>query len=154
MSRDDQNRFSVLVLERDVLMYRKYKNRYNFYFEKYQRMCNNLREANATLQDKEKIRQEMEKWYGLYISKLRYLETNYRRTNIYTRYHEQLENNNWPNLSVQPNLPTAIAQPCSPIRAQYVNSFSENYQDSSSYSETPPTAPPLSRSQELASRAS
>ena len=68
MSRNDENRFSVLVLERDVLVYRKYKTRYNFYFEKYQRLCNNLREANATLQDKERIRQEMEKWYDLYIN--------------------------------------------------------------------------------------
>ena len=157
MSRQDENRFSVLVLERDVMMYRKYKNRYNFYYEKYQRMSNNLQEANVTLQEREKVRQEMEKWYDRYISKLRYLETNYRRTNIYTRYHEQLENNRRPNLteespfslSVEPPLPTAVAQPCSPLRGEYVVPCSENYQETPTLESPLPTAPQLSRSQEL-----
>ena len=157
MSRQDENRFSVLVLERDVMMYRKYKIRYNFYYDKYKRMCTNLREANVTLQEKEKTRKEMEKFYDLYISKLRYLETNYRRTNIYTRYHEQLENNRRPNLteeppfhlSVDPPLPTAVAQPCSPLRGEYIDPYSENYQEIPTSQSTLPTAPPLSRSQEL-----
>jgi len=157
MSRQDENRFSVLVLERDVMMYRKYKIRYNFYYDKYKRMCTNLREANASLQDKEKTRKEMEKFYDLYISKLRYLETNYRRTNIYTRYHEQLENNRPPNLteespfslSVEPPLPTAVAQPCSPLRGEYVVPCSENYQETPTFESPLPTAPQLSRSQEL-----
>lgn len=157
MSRQDENRFSVLVLERDVMMYRKYKIRYNFYYDKYKRMCTNLREANATLQEKEKTRKEMEKFYDLYISKLRYLETNYRRTNIYTRYHEQLENNRRPNLteeppfhlSVDPPLPTAVAQPCSPLRGEYIDPYSENYQEIPTSESPLPTAPQLSRSQEL-----
>ena len=149
MSRNDENRFSVLVLERDVLVYRKYKTRYNFYFEKYQRMCNNLREANATLQDKERIRQEMEKWYDLYINKLRYLEKNYRRTNIYTRYHEQLENKNHPQLSIEQNLPTAIAQPCSPVRGQYVPNITNDFEEQLIDDREIPTAPILTRSQEL-----
>lgn len=149
MSRQDENRFSVLVLERDVMMYRKYKNRYNLYYEKYQRMRNNLQEANVTLQEREKVRQEMEKWYGLYISKLRYLETNYRRTNIYTRYHQQLENSSRPNLTVEPPLPTAVAQPCSPLRGEYISPFNEDYQEIPISDSSLPTAPQLSRSQEL-----
>lgn len=149
MSRQDENRFSVLVLERDVMMYRKYKNRYNLYYEKYQRMRNNLQEANVTLQEREKVRQEMEKWYGLYISKLRYLETNYRRTNIYTRYHQQLENSSRPNLTGEPPLPTAVAQPCSPLRGEYISPFNEDYQEIPISDSSLPTAPQLSRSQEL-----
>tara|TARA_A100001015_G_scaffold275970_1_gene333747 strand:- start:206 stop:667 length:462 start_codon:yes stop_codon:yes gene_type:complete len=149
MSRNDENRFSVLVLERDVLVYRKYKTRYNFYYDKYKRMCHNLREANVTLQEKERVRIEMEKWYDLYINKLRYLEKNYRRTNIYTRYHEQLENNNRPQLSIEQNLPTAIAQPCSPVRGQYVANISNDFEDQIIDNGEIPTAPTLTRSQEL-----
>lgn len=155
MSRSDEERFSVLVLERDVMLYRKYKTRYNFYYDKYKRMCYHLREANVNYQEKEKARLEMEKWYGLYINKLRYLETNYRRTKIYTRYHEQLENNSnnnptAPRLSVESNLPTAVAKPCSPLRAEYVENLIDNEIPNIPNEETfVPTAPQLSRSQEL-----
>ena len=79
MSTSDENRFSVLVLERDVLTYRKYKIKYQYFSEKYQKLSS-LRETNKE-QERERCRQEMEKWYNLYINKLRYLETNYRKTN-------------------------------------------------------------------------
>tara|TARA_Y200000002_G_scaffold383171_1_gene403754 strand:- start:1368 stop:1790 length:423 start_codon:yes stop_codon:yes gene_type:complete len=130
MSRSDEDRFSVLILERDVLAYRKFKIKYQYFQEKYQRLSS-LREANNT-QERERCRQEMEKWYNLYINKMRYLEKNYRKTKIYTKYHAQLENKSIPKSEpFDPDkLPTVVARPVSPIQTAVATRFT-------------PSAPPI-----------
>ena len=123
MSTSDENRFSVLVLERDVLTYRKYKIKYQYFSEKYQKLSS-LRETNKE-QERERCRQEMEKWYNLYINKLRYLETNYKKTKIYTKYHDQLENKTVPKSELfdPDELPTVVARPVSPIQTAVATQF-------------------------------
>jgi len=78
----DNNRFSVLLLEKDVLEYHNAKNKYNEYDEKYH---------SCSMELKDEYKQKKSYWYKKYISKMKYLEENYRKTNIYTRYHSQLE---------------------------------------------------------------
>ena len=123
MSTSDQNRFSVFVLEMDVLSYRKYKIKYQYFSEKYQQLSS-LRETNKE-QERERCRQEMEKWYNLYINKLRYLETNYRKTKIYTKYHDQLENKIVPKSELfdPEEQPTVVARPVSPIQTAIATQF-------------------------------
>ena len=76
------NRFSVLLLEKDVLAYVNAKDKYNEYDEKYH---------NCTPDIRDELKEKKDFWYRKYISKMKYLEENYRKTNIYTRYHSQLE---------------------------------------------------------------
>lgn len=78
----DNNRFSVFLLEKDVLEYVNAKNRYNEYDEKYH---------SCSIELKDEYKQKKSYWYKKYISKMKYLEENYRKTNIYTQYHSQLE---------------------------------------------------------------
>ena len=130
MSRSDEDRFSVLILERDVLAYRKFKIKYKYYQDKYQRLSSS-REANS-IQEREICRQEMDKWYNLYINKMTYLEKNYRKTKIYTKYHAQLENK--PVSRSEPfdpdELPTVVARPVSPVQTAVATRFT-------------PSAPPI-----------
>ena len=79
----DNNRFSVLKLENDVLEYSHLKKKFNFYDNKLKKSC--FRRKH--FENKKSF------YYKKYISKLSYLEKNYRSINIYTDYHRQLENN-------------------------------------------------------------
>ena len=136
MSTSDENRFSVLILERDVLTYRKYNIKYQHFSEKYQKLSS-LRETNKE-QERERCRQEMEKWYNLYINKMNYLEKNYRKTKIYTKYHAQLENKPAPKSEpFDPDeLPTVVARPVSPIQTAIATQFI-------------PSAPPIPEDYEI-----
>lgn len=93
------NRFSVMLLEKDVLEYHNYKNKYNEFYEKCQ-LC--------SFEQKEDFEKKKNYWYKRYIKKMRYLEENYRKTHIYTKYHAQLEN---PQNSVPMSIPMAVAEP-------------------------------------------
>lgn len=79
----NNNRFSVLLLEKDVLAYVNAKNKYNEYYE----ICN-----TCSPEVREQYKEKKNYWYKKYIYKMRYLEENYRKTHIYTQYHSQLEN--------------------------------------------------------------
>ena len=79
----NNNRFSVLLLEKDVLAYVNAKNKYNEYYE----ICN-----TCSPEIREQYREKKDYWYRKYIYKMRYLEENYRKTHIYTQYQSQLEN--------------------------------------------------------------
>jgi hypothetical protein len=76
------NRFSIYLLEKDVLEYVNAKNKYNEYNEKYNSCSDEFRQE---------YKQKKNYWYKKYISKMKYLEENYRKTNVYTSYHSQLE---------------------------------------------------------------
>lgn len=77
-------RFSIMILEQDVLEYHKNKTKYNEYYELHK---------NALFgEEKEKLKTKRDYWYNKYISKMSYLEKNYRKTNVYTNYHRKLEN--------------------------------------------------------------
>ena len=112
------DRFSVMILEQDVLEYHNYKQKYNDYYEQHK---------NASFENKAELKEKRDYWYNKYINKMRYLEKNYRKTTIYTDYHRKLENklrprrhtfnNNpmhgqLPPLASAPNLPQ---RPISPI---------------------------------------
>ena len=84
----DNNRFSVFLLEKDVLEYHNAKNKYNEYDEQYH---------SCTIESKDEYKQKKSYWYKKYISKMKYLEENYRKTNVYTQYHSQLEHGYVPN---------------------------------------------------------
>jgi len=80
----DENRFSLLKLEKDVLKYVEYR-------QKYQNYDNKLHDSYS--QEERAINKEnRDYWYNKYIAKMSYLERSYRRTNVYTDYHRQLEN--------------------------------------------------------------
>ena len=79
----NNNRFSVLLLEKDVLAYVNAKNKYNEYYE----ICN-----TCSPEIRQQYKEKRDYWYKKYIYKMRYLEENYRKTHIYTQYHSQLEN--------------------------------------------------------------
>ena len=79
----DENRFSILLLEKDVLQYVKYKNKFNEYEQKcrvWYRCCH--RKTDAT---------KKASYYLKYIQSMRKLEQKYRHVNIYTSYHKGLE---------------------------------------------------------------
>lgn len=115
MTRSDENRFSVSILEKDVMEYHSYKVKYNHYYEKHRLISKGCEVHQIPI--REKYKQERDKWYGKYISKMRYLEKNYRKSNIYTRYHEQLEQGY--SVNAPPEIPMAIAKPISPSRPAY-----------------------------------
>jgi hypothetical protein len=80
----DENRFSLLKLEKDVLKYVEYREKYKFY---------DIKLHKSYTQEERALNQEnRDYWYSKYISKMAYLEKNYRKTNVYTDYHRQLEN--------------------------------------------------------------
>lgn len=97
-----ENRFSVYLLEKDVLEYVNAKNKYNEYDEKYS-ICDSS--------EKEDNKRRKSFWYKRYISKMKYLEQNYRKTNVYTEYHRQLETPPTQNTVLPPNIPIATATP-------------------------------------------
>lgn len=100
---EDNNRFSILILEKDVMEYNYYKTKFNEYSQKAKSKWYYF---SRTKNEKLKI-----EFYTKYIEKMRYLETHYRTNNIYTDYHRQLEN--------QPIQHTE-AQPAEPIIATLV----------------------------------
>ena len=87
------DRFSVLLLEKDVLEYHNYKLKYNEYDER-------LHHCHPRTRDDVKTKRDY--YYKKYISKMKYLEENYRKTNIYTRYHAQLESGYKPQDPIKP----------------------------------------------------
>ena len=78
------DRFSIMILEQDVLEYHDYKTKYNNYYK--------LHESALPSLGKNQLKETRDYWYTKYINKMRYLERNYRKTTIYTNYHQQLEN--------------------------------------------------------------
>ena len=80
----NENRFSLLQLEKDVLKYVEYRKKYQ-YFD------NKLSEPGSQ-EEKAMNKENRDYWYNKYIKKMAYLERSYRRTNVYTNYHRQLEN--------------------------------------------------------------
>lgn len=79
---DEDKRFSIVNLEKDVSEYMNYRSKYYFYNKKLKKPFIIRR---RTYKKKEK------QYYNLYIKKMKYLEETYRRTNNYTKYHAQLE---------------------------------------------------------------
>ena len=79
---DEDKRFSIVNLEKDVNEYMNYRSKYYFYNNKLKKSFILRR---RTYKKKEKY------YYNLYINKMKYLEETYRRTNNYTKYHAQLE---------------------------------------------------------------
>ena len=82
----DENRFSLLQLEKDVLKYVDYRKKYKYFESKFA-------ESNE-IEDIEMNKEIRDYWYNKYINKMAYLERTYRRTNVYTNYHRNLENQN------------------------------------------------------------
>lgn len=81
---DDENRFSVLLLEKDVLEYNHFKAQY----EEFDRL------SKTTIKGflfKNYYKEKKMFWYNKYIKRMSYLEKRYRKTNVYTKYHEQIE---------------------------------------------------------------
>tara|TARA_B110000967_G_C18825889_1_gene531354 strand:+ start:184 stop:615 length:432 start_codon:yes stop_codon:yes gene_type:complete len=123
----DNNRFSVFLLEKDVLEYHNAKNKYNEYDEQYH---------SCTIESKDEYKQKKSYWYKKYISKMKYLEENYRKTNVYTQYHSQLEHGYVPNqennctspplahaevveaMPVLPSVPTHNVLPSAPLQEE------------------------------------
>lgn len=106
MKENNVERFSVYLLEKDVLEYHEYKNKYNEFYEKH-KMCK--------YQYKEQLKEKRDYWYKKYMNKMKYLEENYRKTNIYTDYHRNLEGkqNRLPPIpeNVSDYVPIAVAVP-------------------------------------------
>ena len=79
----NEDRFSVLHLEKDVLQYVENKKKFNEYELKtrqWYRCCYRRKDANKKA-----------RYYLKYIQSMRKLEKKYRHVNIYTKYHRELE---------------------------------------------------------------
>ena len=98
----NENRFSVYLLEKDVMEYVNAKNNYNKYDEQYS-ICEPT--------EKEENKRKKSFWYKKYLSKMKYLEENYRKTNVYTDYHRQLEAPPQNVVLPLPEIPMAVATP-------------------------------------------
>lgn len=105
---DYDNRFSIVLLEKDILEYREYK-------EKYSKYENKLKTCLALIY-KSEYETKRNFFYNKYIKKMRYLERKYRCNNIYTNYHSQLEGNNaLPAYKDENyNIPQAVVIPSAP----------------------------------------
>ena len=108
----NENRFSLLQLEKDVLKYIEYRKKYQ-YFD------NKLSEISSQ-EEKAMNKENRDYWYNKYISKMAYLERSYRRTNVYTNYHRQLENQ-YQNYNNLPEVPTHNPLPTAPPIAEVVS---------------------------------
>ena len=97
---DDSHRFSILLLEKDVMEYVNAKNKYREYEE---------RVATCEPKEREDLKRKKSFWYKKYITKMKYLETHYRKTNVYTEYHRGLENPVMHQPLDMPEVPMAIA---------------------------------------------
>ena len=97
-------RFSILQLEKDVLDYVYYKNKYYIYVNKNKNKWSSFNILNI-VNSKTNLEKE-QYYYKLYISKMKKLEENYRKTNIYTKYHAQLENVPEALVIMDPSAPT------------------------------------------------
>ncbi len=82
----DENRFSIVLLEKDILEYREFKNKYNIYEKKMRSWLSLI--YKSSYEEKRNL------YYNKYLKKMRYLERKYRCNNIYTKYHSDLEGNN------------------------------------------------------------
>ena len=80
----DKNRFSVFILEKDVLEYNYFKNKFNEYDNKTKAWWRKVFYKESD--EKNKM-----DFYDKYISKMKYLEKHYRKTNVYTKYHAEIE---------------------------------------------------------------
>ena len=79
----NEDRFSVLLLEKDVLEYVENKKKFKEYELKtriWYRCCFRTKDAN-----------KKSGYYLKYIQSMRNLERKYRHVNVYTQYHKQLE---------------------------------------------------------------
>jgi hypothetical protein len=102
---DDENRFSVMLLEKEVLEYNHFKTNY----EEFKRL------SNTTIKGflfKNYYKEQKLFWYNKYIKRMSYLETRYRKTNIYTKFHEQIET---PYLLSQEPVIATMVEPSAPI---------------------------------------
>ena len=99
-----ENRFSVLLLEKDVLEYIHCREKYQQHEGKEFSLMHYFR---RTYHHEKKI-----EWYGKYIKKMHYLEKNYRKTNVFTSYHEQLEGPN--HVSAPPTVFATLIEPTAP----------------------------------------
>ena len=57
------NRFSIVILEKDVLEYHNYKLKYNKYYDLF---------MNANYENKESLRIKRDYWYNKYINKMQF----------------------------------------------------------------------------------
>lgn len=127
----NNNRFSIMILEKDVLEYHNFKNK----FKEFERLC-----SNCSYKEREELEKKKKYWYNRYIKKMKYLEENYRKTNVYTRYHAQLESGYRPHDPIRPPryLPPLIEEDnefqeipvAEPILATRVERLNENNQPS------------------------
>lgn len=118
---EDNNRFSILILEKDVMEYNYYKTKFNEYSEKAKSKWYYFSRTKN-----EKLKME---FYTKYIAKMRYLETHYRTNNIYTDYHRQLENQTLHHAEVQPVEPiiaTLVEPPLPSAPADIFRSLNYN----------------------------
>jgi hypothetical protein len=99
---DDNNRFSILILEKDVLEYNHYRQKFNEFDSKTR--------SKWYIFNKSLIQDKKMYWYKKYIGKMKYIEDNYRKTNIYTEYHAKLE-----QLDTEPVIATVIEPSCPPF---------------------------------------
>ena len=65
---DDNNRFSILILEKDILEYNHYKQKYN--------ESDSKTRSKWYIFNKIKIQDEKMYWYKKYIGKMKYIEEN------------------------------------------------------------------------------
>ncbi len=102
---DNEDRFSVLLLEKDVLEYNHFKAQY----EEYDRLSKTKLKGFLF---KNHYKEQKIFWYNKYIKKMSYLESRYRKTNVYTKFHQQLET---PYRLDQDPVVATLVEPSAPV---------------------------------------
>lgn len=102
----ERERFSILQLERDVLEYIESRDNYREHEQKSRSTLHYFQRKFHT--------QQKHYWYKKYIRNMHFLEKNYRKTNIYTSYHEQLEAPDYPVVEQEQQPPTVVARLLTP----------------------------------------
>jgi len=101
---DDESRFSVFVLEKDVLEYNHFKAKYEEFDALSKTKIKGFLYKNY-------YKDQKMFWYNKYIKKMSFLEKRYRKTNVYTKYHEQMET---PYLLDQEPVVATLIEPTAP----------------------------------------
>jgi hypothetical protein len=101
---DDDSRFSVFVLEKDVLEYNHFKAKYEEFDALSKTKIKGFLYKNY-------YKDQKMFWYNKYIKKMSFLEKRYRKTNVYTKYHEQMET---PYLLDQEPVVATLVEPTAP----------------------------------------
>ena len=108
---DNENRFSVFLLEKDVMEFIAFRDKFYKYDQKLN-TCSGFFFKSCYTKKKNT-------YYRKYINKMSYLERKYRCNDIYTDYHANLEGRTIPEAVIVPENDYNIYEASAPTENEY-----------------------------------